>query len=287
MSDFARYPDQANVLSYANRLLRPNVMVNLSGIDPDVAAFAARSGATDTTRLSAYAQGIKALGLWSNHASWPQKSAQNAGTGSTVFMLGGVNAGNGTLVNSPAWGANGIAYVTASSQYMSIPNFLGSETITVFARITQASAAPTSIQCIISQWNAGLVQRSWDLRQSGDVAGDPYDILRSADGGVVNIESYRSALSLGSTTDRTLVAQWTAGGARGFWINKSSESLALASGVAQTSRLSSTSPITFAAQVNTATVVNACSLTGSIAAIITGTITDAQREAITDLINAL
>lgn len=41
MSDFARYPDQANRLSYANRLLSPNVMVNLSGLTQQTIAFAA------------------------------------------------------------------------------------------------------------------------------------------------------------------------------------------------------------------------------------------------------
>lgn len=39
MSDFARYPDQCNVMQYANRLNAPNVMINLSGLTQQTIAF--------------------------------------------------------------------------------------------------------------------------------------------------------------------------------------------------------------------------------------------------------
>jgi hypothetical protein len=41
---------------------------------------------------------------------WPLRSSQNAGTGSTAYSLGGLGTYNGTLVNGPTWGADGISF---------------------------------------------------------------------------------------------------------------------------------------------------------------------------------
>lgn len=56
-----------------------------------------------------FVRGMKSLNLWQNMVSWPLRSYQNAGTGSTVFSLGGLGTFNGTMVNSPTWGVNGVA----------------------------------------------------------------------------------------------------------------------------------------------------------------------------------
>jgi len=39
---------------------------------------------------------------------WPLRSSQNAGTGDTVYSLGGLGTFNGTRVNGPAWTADGL-----------------------------------------------------------------------------------------------------------------------------------------------------------------------------------
>ena len=41
---------------------------------------------------------------------WPLRSSQNAGTGTTAYSLGGLGTYNGTLVNGPTWGADGVTY---------------------------------------------------------------------------------------------------------------------------------------------------------------------------------
>jgi hypothetical protein len=78
--------------------------------DPDAAAFCARSGASDRAAVSAFVRGVKDLGLWESMVCWPLRSEQNAGTGTTAYSLGGLGTFNGTLVNGPTWGANGIAF---------------------------------------------------------------------------------------------------------------------------------------------------------------------------------
>jgi hypothetical protein len=87
-----------------------------SSFDPDARAFVQTSGATDRAALNFFVKGIKRLGLWDDMVCWPLRSAQNAGTGSTAYSLGGLGTYNGTLVNGPTWGADGIAFTTSSQE---------------------------------------------------------------------------------------------------------------------------------------------------------------------------
>jgi hypothetical protein len=68
----------------------------------------ATSGATDVAALSAFVKGVKDLGLWEDMVCWPLRSTQNAGTGTTAYSLGGLGTFNGTLVNGPTWGTDGL-----------------------------------------------------------------------------------------------------------------------------------------------------------------------------------
>lgn len=63
-----------------------------------------------------FVRGMKTLGLWQNMVSWPMRSYQNAGTGSTAYSLGGLGTFDSTLVNSPPWGTDGIVTNYSSSQ---------------------------------------------------------------------------------------------------------------------------------------------------------------------------
>ena len=91
-------------------ILAPTLTLNTlaRGYDADATAFAAASGATDVSNLSAFVKGVKELGLWSNMVCWPLRSTQNAGTGTTAFSLGGLGTYNGTLVNGPTWTDSGV-----------------------------------------------------------------------------------------------------------------------------------------------------------------------------------
>ena len=250
--------------------------------DPDVLAFAEESGATDLDGLNNLVTYLKGESLYSNFVIYPMKSAQNAGSGATVYSLGGLTTNNMTLTNSPSWGATGITY-DGVDQSGSIIDFLGSETITSFARHT-INFPQDADDTILSQWDTGAANRSWLYSMSG--AGLAA-IIRSADGGGVNLESYTGASTLLDNVDATAVAQWTSGGGRALWANKSAISLSLAAGSPQTSRFNSDSMITIMAGLNsTAPFRFTAGLVNSVALINTA-ITTTQRESITDLINAL
>jgi hypothetical protein len=75
---------------------------------------------TPRKQLRDFAAGVDDLGLWSNMVCWPLRSSQNAGTGTTAYSLGGLGTFNGTLVNGPTWGTDGVNFTGASSHYISL-----------------------------------------------------------------------------------------------------------------------------------------------------------------------
>jgi len=89
--------------------------------DPDAATFVAASGATDVWNIQKFVQGVKALGLWDDMVCWPLRSTQNAGTGTTAYSLGGRGTYNGTLINSPTWGANGLTNSATGGVRAAVP----------------------------------------------------------------------------------------------------------------------------------------------------------------------
>jgi hypothetical protein len=259
------------------------------GIDPLVSAFQTATGAGDILAIDSLIKYVRAEGLLNNFRLYPQKSSQNYGTGSTVEGIGSLTSNNMTLAGSPTWGANGIVY-NGTTQCGRIVDFLGTATLTVFAAVTQASAAPTNIEHIISQFSASDNKRSITLQQAGTVAGDPYRLARSSngEGGGGSQEVYNTAGSLGSTSARTIVGQWIAGGGRALWFNNSSISVSLTAGSAQTQKFNSDADIGFAATIDAGTPTSFAALTGKAAAFLEGvTPTTTQRETLVDLINAL
>jgi hypothetical protein len=85
-----------------------------STYDANASSFVATSGATDIVAINDFVLGVKTLGLWNSMVCWPLRSSQNAGTGTTAYSLGGLGAFNGTLVNGPTWGSNGITTTSAA-----------------------------------------------------------------------------------------------------------------------------------------------------------------------------
>jgi hypothetical protein len=137
------YGVQNEVKAYCNRLqnetsivVTPSVLKTLndrveslkrSGVwsqfglgfnDVDGDAYLSRASITDVigrAEVLWFTRGIKSLGLWNNMVSWPLRSYQNTGTGSTVRSLGGLGTFDGTLVNGPSWGTNGAVFSSSNS----------------------------------------------------------------------------------------------------------------------------------------------------------------------------
>jgi hypothetical protein len=102
--------------------------LGISGFDADAAAYFERAGVTDATakgQINAFVKGVKDLGLWSSMVSWPLRSTQNAGTGTTAYSLGGLGTFNGTLVNGPTWETDGVLFNRTLATHISATRPIG------------------------------------------------------------------------------------------------------------------------------------------------------------------
>ena len=119
--------------------------------DPDAATFIAASGATDVWNIQQFVKGVKDLGLWDDMVCWPLRSAQNAGTGTTAYSLGGLGTFNGTLVNGPTWTADGIEFTQASAHHITTP--LDVAGIRQFTALVDADPSTyVSLDCMFGAW---------------------------------------------------------------------------------------------------------------------------------------
>jgi hypothetical protein len=132
-------------------------------IDADATAFVAASGATDFDAINRFVIGMKTLGLYNSMVCWPLRSTQNAGTGSTAYSLGGLGTYNGTLVNGPTWGTDGVTFAAASSQQISTNLSFVSYPLVAFA-ITKVTSIPSvSSTSIIDNDTGTNPNRNWAL----------------------------------------------------------------------------------------------------------------------------
>lgn len=124
------------------------------GLDNDTLAYAARvkagSGKTilpeNLKQINKFVVGIKKLGLWNSMVCWPMRSIHNAGTGSTVYSLGGLGVHNGTMINAPSWEQNGVffrpnSYIDAIN-YPNYPYNTGQYGLTIFSVVNPLGWLP-------------------------------------------------------------------------------------------------------------------------------------------------
>jgi hypothetical protein len=134
-----------------------------ASFDADARAFINTSGATARAEINHFVKGIKKLNLYSSMVCWPLRSSQNAGTGDTVYSLGGLGTFNGTRVNGPAWTADGIAFAASSSQQISTNLSFVSYPLVAFA-ITKVTSIPSISSASIIDNDTGLnPNRNWAL----------------------------------------------------------------------------------------------------------------------------
>jgi len=109
----------------------------------------------DINSVSDFVKGLKIYGLWEEIIFWPFRSAQNAGTGTTVYNLGTMGIYNGTLTNGPIWQANGIFLADATTQHIAT-NYLPAinEDANIFS-VVECNGGGAQFNVICSTRNAG------------------------------------------------------------------------------------------------------------------------------------
>jgi len=73
-------------------------------------AYGRELAPADVADIDNFVKGLKQLDLWQSSICFLMRSQHNLGTGNTILSLGGEQNVNGTLVNSPTWGPNGIIF---------------------------------------------------------------------------------------------------------------------------------------------------------------------------------
>jgi hypothetical protein len=102
------------------------------GLDKDTIAYAARvkagSGKTilpdSLKQINKFVVGLKRLNLWNSTICWPMRNMHNAGTGSTVYSLGGMGTYNGILTNNTNWSSDGLNMYFSTADTISVSNFV-------------------------------------------------------------------------------------------------------------------------------------------------------------------
>lgn len=185
------YGVQNEVKAYCNRLqnetsivVTPSVLKTLndrveslkrSGVwsqfglgfnDNDGDAYLSRASVSDVigrAEVLWFTRGIKSLGLWNSMVSWPLRSYQNVGSGSTVYGLGGFGVSNGTLENSPTWGTSGISFITASQRMRATNVFQNIATPNLLAGwLGLLNPQASNVSCFIGSGNPDSVNQ-WSI----------------------------------------------------------------------------------------------------------------------------
>lgn len=255
--------------------------------DADVAAFQKVSDAADVTGIMDLVDYLKGQSLWDYARFYPMKSSQNAGSGSTVYGLGGLTSNNMTLVNSPTWGSGGVTFNAPSSQHGNIGPLSGGGDLYVSLGIDRSTATPASAEALFGQYSFSTAQRALIFYQRGDIAGDPFTVQRSANGSAV--QTVASTDELQRAGPQVLTAVCAEGSLTEIYQDKTT--LTLDTSVATvTGILDSSQPYMVAASNNNGTAESHYNGRMFCVLVIVGestTPTTTQRETITDLINAL
>ena len=104
------------------------------GMDNDVISYNARIVAGGNQSLSMqslrqlnqFIKEIKKIGIWDDMVCWPMRQSHNAGSGTTVYSLGGFakSTFNGSIINNGTWTPNGILLNPNLSSSIDVSNFI-------------------------------------------------------------------------------------------------------------------------------------------------------------------
>jgi hypothetical protein len=248
----------------------------------DYWSTASLSDETGKVRTDQLARWVHGLGLWDYFRIYLMKSTQNAGTGSTVYGMGGLTINNMTLVYSPSWGSDGIT-LDGSTQYGYVADFIGGGSLTIFSRFLMSTTSPANPSALITQYDSIADARSFIFDVQGNVSGDPCRIVTSADGTGFTVATV-TAPSAQLDEDQTVVTSISSGSTDVFlWRNKTNLT---ESGAGNSNRYNAGGNILFGAMV-AASPTNHFGGTKVADCIVVVTLTTVQRETITDVINAL
>lgn len=262
--------------------------------DPATLAYIAATGATDTAKLEVLVRYLRTQSLWDHVRFASFKSAQNKGSGTTVYALGGWTSNNITLVNGPTWGAGGVSFdATDDRATWDLTGIGALTTLHIFSRQAPVGASSTSSNTFGRE---GFGNQKTGGAYLINTLLSSYLTGETVAGGVSNNTDHRrigtSSITWTAGEDLCLVAKYSSTGG-GLWKNKTEASSYLKS----PADVTDLSPAVTAWSTNSILNLNAAPADSVYAGFVATTrkslllcktsLTQAQREAITDYLNAL
>jgi hypothetical protein len=259
-------------------------------MDRAVQEFRFRSGAKNTYWIDQLVKYVKAQGLWDAFRIYPMQYRTNAQTGSVCYGLGGLTSNEMTLVNGPTWGA-GIDFTVATSYAkVTIPGFKSLTDGLVFTRFEPQAASSADGTTYNRWWFGDLVATRYlaSSTSTASLSGEKYTSFQN-NGATGRTGSSGASWTAGE--DFTEVCEFGTFGS-GAAVYKNKTAFAMNSSVGSQVFTPNATGYVADDEIVLSAIKNAgisANLTGvyKAYAVITGTVTDTQRETITDYINLI
>lgn len=260
-------------------------------VDTDLAAYIATTGATDTAGLANLVSYIKGQGLWSNIRFWTFKSAQNKGSGTNVYALGGWTTNVVALVGAPTWATNGMFFTGFVTRgYITLTNIQNLSVLwSIDRQIAYYASSPDN-----GSFGYSSIRNSvgnyilLNPTSTGFLSGETATLTWS--NGPDNRRAGTSGMTWSANEGFAVVNALKASGF-GIWKNKTAQTLSLTTGTQDFTpsaaavgtdvldiNASKFGPTDYDFSANTTRVVQLLCNTD---------LTSTQRDALTDLVNAL
>jgi hypothetical protein len=161
---------------------------------------------SDIYSVDQFIRGLKDLGYFGFiHEIWFLRRDQNAGAGTTLFGFK-TNTFNGTLINGPTWEAQGIRFISASSQRVDLPNgsiYAGTDDIFVSTVSIATQTSPR--QVILSHGNNNSAPDSFTVEGPGSAGTASQISIQFSTPTTYSLTANARRHMLGGMTSRTTI----------------------------------------------------------------------------------
>lgn len=269
-------------------LTEADLSLATSALDPDVDTFMSSSGASDVAVLNALSKYLKSQSLWEHFGIFPFASDQNFPGGTLLLGLGGITGlGLATLVGAPPRSTYGIDLTSGGFSVCSISGFENWTEGCIGMRFKPADAATANLHSKYRWWFGDAILNRYLATTSGtgSLSGETFAALQH-DGATGASGSTTADWAIGEDMQEVTVF----GVAPVVYKNKTPYVFDLPSGKQFTPAAigySGSSNIYLSAQYGNPSGTAQNTGTFNCIWFCSTTLTDSQREVITDLINLL
>lgn len=253
------------------------------------------TGASNVFWLNELVKYVKSQGLWDDFRVYPMMPRTNFDSGSEVRGLGGLTQNQMTLVNSPTWGSSGIEYGLTGYAKLSLPAFYDADSLISIQRLAPKTASATETTSYYGPWagdTSAPKSFQYGSLPTSQLTGENWILVNNTGTGKY-LGTQQADQSWSANEDFTHVVETTTTSTK-LWKDKAQITLSLSLNATTSTDLTpkslgftTTDDVYLNAAFTTSVIPRGDNMVDKAYCWMTGTVTDAQREEITDLINQL